>query len=150
MPTLLADGTSGVVCIYNGADDVVANPNADLSRVLFHSSLLYPTVISQQSGSTTLPAVGEKQSVNTTYTLFNHGTAGTPFVLGYISNLAAVNVALAGSVPTDMGADGFSRWVTLGADNTRVYLHLQTVTRSGVSFGSRSLNWVVYVTDLIL
>lgn len=150
MPTLRADGSTGIVCIYNGSDNVVANPNADLSRVLFHSDLLYPVVISSQSGSTTLSAVGGNQGINRTYTLFAHGQNGIPFVLGYVSNLAPSNVALAGSVPTDIQTNGFGRWVTLGADATNVYLHEQTVTRSGTSLGSRSLNWVVFITDLLL
>ena len=55
------------------------------------------------------------------FNLFRHGKAGTPFVLGYISNLG--NVPLAGSVPIGTNDTVYGRFVTLGADATWVILH---------------------------
>lgn len=149
MPRLFARGSDGVVCIHTGDDDVVDDPFVDLSRVLFHSDLEYPSIIATYTPSVTLPARSSNTYQDATHTLFAHGQAGIPFVLGYISNMS--NVALAGSVPVDLDtSSGFGRWVDLGADATNVVLHEQSVVKSGGSLSSRGLNLVVYVTDLIL
>ena len=55
MPRLFARGSDGVVCIHTGSDDVVADPTLDLSRVLFHSSLLYPSLTQTITTTITLP-----------------------------------------------------------------------------------------------
>jgi hypothetical protein len=148
MPTLFARGSDGVVCIYTGSNDVVSSPTSDLSRVLFHSSLEYPAILTTTTLSVTLPARTSNTYQDATHTLFAHGRAGIPFVLGYISNMS--NVALAGSVPVDMAGNGLGRWVDLGADTTNVILHEQSVVGNGLSMASRTLDLVIYVTDLIL
>lgn len=148
MPTLFARGSDGTVCIYTGASDVVDAPLGDLSRVLFHSALLYPAVVSTLTATITLPAVAANDDAGRTHTVGAHGKAGTPFVLGYISNLS--NLPLAGSVPLDKDARGFGRWVTLGADATNVIIHEQTVCGFDNGFSSRAIVVVALVTDLLL
>lgn len=149
MPRLFARGSDGTVCIHTGADDVVGNPYVDLTRVLFHSALLYPSVV-YESGpwSVTLPALSSNDVRYSTYDVFAHGRPGTPFVLGYINNLS--NVALAGSVPVDALSGGFGRFVTLGADATYVRLHEASVVTNGLSLDARELLITVFVTDLLL
>ena len=145
MPRLFARGSDGVVCIHTGADDVVDNPLSDLSRVLFHSSLEYPSVIATYTPTVVLPVRSGAQAY-ALHTLFAHGLAGIPFVLGYISNMS--NVSLAGSVPVDGNANWMGRWVTLGANSTNVVLNEDTLG-SG-AYASRTLNLVIHVTDLLL
>jgi len=150
MPTLFARGSDGVVCIYNGADDVVSHPTGDLSRVLFHSSLEYPSVISTTDTSVNLPARTTSPSapVYTIHNLFAHGRAGIPFIFGYITNLSNLN--LAGSVPLDGDPPFYGRFVTMGADATNVVLHEHTVGRSTTTYAARSMSIRVHVTDLLL
>lgn len=147
MPRLFARGSDGVVCIHTGADDVVSTPTADLSRVLFHSNLDYPSIVSTHTTSVTLPARTAITYAN--FDLFAHGQAGTPFIIGYITNLAAVPVTFAGSVPVDAIANSwFARWVTLGANSTHVVLNESTIPSLGLP--ARTLNITVLVTDLLL
>lgn len=153
MPRLFVRGSDGVVCIHTGADDVVSTPTADLSRVLFHSSLLYPSLLYSQAASVTLPQRLLNTQALTTHTLFAHGLAGTPFVLGYITTLS--NLPLAGTVPIELYNGGFGRWVTLGADATNVVLHEHTTVPNTLPGGATGADQVtisvtVYVTDLLL
>lgn len=145
MPRLFARGSDGVVCIHTGSDDVVDDPTIDLSRVLFHSDLDYPTVTTIYTPSISLPA-RSTSPVYAQHTLFAHGLAGTPFVLGYISNMS--NLPLVGSVPVDGQSAVFGRFVTLGANATNVILYEETVISAVLS--ARTLDMVIYVTDLLL
>lgn len=155
MPTLFARGSDGVVCIYTGSDNVVADPTLDLSRVLFHSSLLYPSLTQTITTTITLPDRALNSQTLTTHTIQAHGLGGIPFVLGYIDNLVP-NVALAGSVPVEIYASygGFGRFVTLGADATNIVLHENSVIPNAMGgatgSGTFALDLVVYVTDLLL
>ena len=120
MPRLFARGSDGVVCIHTGSDDVVANPLLDLSRVLFHSDLLYPSVIDTIDFSVTLPArAGRGGQVLKPAA---HGQPGIPFVQAYITNLG--NLSVAGSLPvqTESGASHSMRLVDIGADATDLVL----------------------------
>lgn len=153
MPRLFVRGSDGVVCIHTGADNVVNAPTADLSRVLFHSSLEYPALIRTQTATVTLKGRLTNTVARTTHTLFAHGQAGTPFVLGYIANLG--NVSLAGTVPIEVYSGGFGRFVTLGADATNVLLHENTTIPNTLPGGALntadvSLSMVIFVTDLLL
>lgn len=146
MPTLHARGSDGTVAIFNGADDVIDNPLADLSRVLFHSSLQYPAIVSEHDITVPLPA--RSTSSFTPIPLFAHGKSGTPFVLGYIANLA--NVPLAGSVPIETFDFMYGRFVTLGADATNVILHDGYILPSAGTYPARTLNLRIFITDLLL
>lgn len=150
MPTLFARGSDGVVAIFNGADDVVSSPTTDLSRVLFHSDLEYPSVIDTQDDIVNLPerTTTPATPVYTIHNLFAHGRAGIPFVFGIITNMG--NLSLAGSVPVDGDSPFYGRFVTLGADGTNVVMHEHTVGRSTRTYAARTLNVRVYITDLLL
>jgi hypothetical protein len=145
MPRLFARGSDGVVCIHAGADDVVDTPLADLSRVLFHSALEYPAIIAEHAVSVTLPARSGAQAYQT-HNLLAHGRPGIPFVLGRIANMGSL--PLVGTVPVDGQVTWFGRFVTLGADATHVRLHENTVGSS--AYAARTIDLVIYVTDLIL
>lgn len=147
MPTLHARGSDGTVAIFNGAEDVIDNPLADLSRVLFHSSLEYPAIVSEHDITVPLPA--RPTSSFTPIPLFAHGKAGTPFVLGYIANLA--NVPLAGSVPIETGGFMYGRFVALGADAVHVILHDASIKSPAASgYQARTLILKIFITDLLL
>ena len=150
MPTLFARGSDGVVAIFTGSDDVVSNPTADLSRVLFHSALEYPAVISITTQSIELPSrtTTPATPVYAIHNLFAHGRGGIPFVFGIITNMG--NLSLAGSVPVDGDPPFYGRFVTLGADGTNVVLHENTVGRSTTTYAARTLTVRVYITDLLL
>lgn len=147
MPTLFARGSDGTVAIYTGASDVVDNPLGDLSRVLFHSDLEYPAIVSEHDITVPLPSRSGGSSYNA-FNLFGHGKAGTPFVLGYIANLA--NVPLAGSVPIATNDTLYGRFVTLGADATWVILHDASIMPVTGSYAAQTLDLKIFVTDLLL
>jgi hypothetical protein len=145
MPRLFARGSDGVICIHTGNDDVVDDPLTDLSRVMFHSDLEYPAIIAEHAVSVTLPARSGVQAYQT-HNLLAHGRPGIPFVLGRIANMGSR--PLVGTVPVDGQPNWFGRFVTLGADATHVRLHENTIG-SG-AYAARTIDLVVYVTDLIL
>lgn len=150
MPTLKVRGSDGTVCIYNGSDNVVDNPLIDLSRVLFHSNLDYPAVIATSNVNVTLPSRTTSPAAPffTIHTLFSHGRPGIPFVFGYITNMG--NLSLAGSVPVDSDIPFYGRFVTLGANGSSVVLHENTIGRATTTYGARTLNIRIHVTDLLL
>src|SRR5690606_28675325 len=148
MTTLFSRGSDGTTCIYNGSNNVVDNPKGDLSRVLFHSDLDYPSVISTRDVSVTLPA-RTTTPFYTYHTLFAHGRPGIPFVFGYILNMG--NLSLAGSVPLDFRVLFHGRFVTLGANATHVVLHeMSSGVNGSTTYDARSLTIRVHVTDLLL
>ncbi len=155
MPRLFARGSDGVVCIHTGSDNVVNSPTTDLSRVLFHSSLLYPSLNTTISTTITLPNRSLNSLTLATHTIQAHGLGGIPFVLGYITSTTP-DVALLGSVPvvTYDTYGGFGRFVTLGADATNILLHEYSVIPGAMGgatgSGTHAVTLTVYVTDLLL
>jgi hypothetical protein len=148
---LRARGSDGKVAIYRGPDDApFTNPLANLSRVLFHSDLQYPTIIGQVSGSITFPARGANLLDRATQVMFAHGRPGFPMVLGQFNNLDGQVVTMAGSVPVQMDPFGFARMVTLGADASNVIMHENFVTHVTAGFPAITLNWTVYILDVLL
>lgn len=148
---LRARGSDGRMSIHTGADDLPFDaPLSHLSRVLFHSDLDYPAILSTHEGSTTFPALGAGSRRNTKYTLFAHGRPGIPIVLGQILNLAPDPVTFAGSVPMQMSSYGFARWLTLGADATNVIVHEQILSHVNAGIAAKAINWRVFVMDTIL
>lgn len=158
VPKLMADGVTGSVAVYT-VDDIdptdrepLDDPLGHLSRVLFHSDLYYPTITTKYTGTLSLPSrganVGPENPV--AHTLFAHGLAGQPLVFGRLMNLSGLNVSLAGSVPVQTSNYGYGRWLTLGADATNVVLSeiFHTHLTAGVS--ATSVDWEVWVTDLLL
>jgi len=145
-----ADGSDGRVAIYTGADDdPFDEPLDNLSRVLFHSELLYPAIISEQSGTLNLPSRGANSETVASHTLFAHGQSGTPLVIGY-ATLDSTRVPLAGSVPVQFNARGWARWIALGADGTNVKMAESCFTQLGSGFGGISVPWVAYVLDVTI
>ncbi len=61
-PKLMADGATGKVAIFmvdeNAPTDrtLLDNPTSNLSRVLFHSDLHYPVIVSKHTGTLSLPS----------------------------------------------------------------------------------------------
>jgi hypothetical protein len=172
--TLRGRGSTGVVAIWTGDDDDPFDTPLDhLDRVKFHSSLAYPKVISEWQGTVNFPRrsrfngsiwVSDDPISTVSYTLFAHGRSGQPWVLGS-ANIGGQNVAMVGSVPVQQAvsaADGkptnWVRWVSLGADDTNVYVYEYTVIRHINSSGSSASNnmpaididFTVWVTDEIL
>ena len=156
-PKLMADGAAGKVAVFmvdeeNPHDrDPLDDPETHLSRVLFHSDLLYPIIISKRSGTLNLPARGANQDwTRATHNLFAHGLDGQPLVFGRLTNVGNGTVPLAGSVPLQTNSFGFARWLSLGADATHVRIvELWNSHRSG-GFSAISVNWEVWVTHLFL
>lgn len=150
MPKLKADGTTGKVAIWTGGSDdaPLTDPLANLSRLLFHSDLAYPTITQKVTGSITLPATTAGHSVSRT--LFAHGLAGTPWVMGRVTTAGGQVISLGGSVPIYIRAAssyGLARWITLGANATNVLLHdyAENTTPSPIV-----LTYDILVTDLLL
>lgn len=135
----------GAVAIYTGSDsDPMDAPLDHLSRVVFHSALRYPAIVDERSGTLSLPGRGTNTSGNAAHTLFAHGRAGTPLVIGY-ATIGGVRVRLAGSVPIQGDIYGWARWLSLGADATNVKMAEAWFIRIGV--GGASIPWVAYVLD---
>ena len=155
-PKLMADGATGKVAIFmvdeNTPTDrtLLDNPTSNLSRVLFHSDLHYPVIVSKHTGTLSLPSRPSDDYGRASHALFAHGAGGWPFVIGRIKNLGGVDVALAGSVPIQTSIYGTGRWLHLGADNTNVILYELWHTHTTMGVSSTSIDWEVWLTDLIL
>ncbi len=161
---LKADGNTGKVGIYSGNDDnPLTNPLGHLNRLKFHSDLNYPSIIDVRTGSTTFIARGIQVYFSTTHALFTHGQPGFPLVFGRITNLLG-SPPLNGSVPIQINAWGFGRWIHLGADSFVVLLNEILACGEGFkddprdpesfkalnNFPAISISWEVYVTDTLL
>lgn len=143
-----ARGSDGRVAIYTGTDDDPFDaPLSNMSRVLFHSELLYPTIIGETSGTLSLPGRGANIEGDTSHILFAHGQSGTPLVIGY-ATLGGVRVGLCGSVPLQTTSEGWSRWIALGADGTYVRMAEKWATPAASGFGGVSVPWVAYILDV--
>lgn len=143
-----ARGTDGRVAIYTGSDDApFDNPTANLSRVQFHSDLLYPAIVKEQSGTLNLLSRGPNGEGREAHNLFAHGKSGTPMVIGY-ATLAGQRVGLCGSVPVQMLPRGWGRWIALGADATNVKIAETWFAQNDAAFSSISIPWTAYVFDV--
>lgn len=156
-PKLMADGAAGKVAVFmvdeeNPHDrDPLDDPETHLSRVLFHSDLLYPIIIGKRSGTLNLPARGANQDwTRATHNLFAHGLGGQPLVFGRLTNISSQPIPLAGSVPIQTEIHGFARWLALGADDTNVMITELYNTHRNSGFSATSVNWEVWVTNLLL
>lgn len=142
-----ARGSDGKVAIYTGSDDApMDDPLGNMSRVLFHSDLLYPKIVMEVSGTLSLPARGANETNRTQHLLFGHGLPGTPMVIGY-AILDGIRVGLCGSVPVQMAPRGWARWLSLGATGTHVVMGEMWFSDNGQGFGGIAIPWTVYVTD---
>lgn len=111
----------GRFVIWQGADDVLANPAADWDRVSFHSDLHYPAASTFVSENVTLPNAPNATTLPTRYqkySLYSHGVAGRPTVFAVLRGLAlagGADVPLLGTVPVQTNAANspIIRWVTL-------------------------------------
>ncbi len=116
--------------VWTGSGDTKPfdNPTSNLSRVKFHSDLDYIKVIDEGTFNVALSARSNFQDVSHSYALYNHGKSGFPFILGKLT-MSGQPVAFCGSIPIQSNryngsADGgFARWISLGANNTTVYLY---------------------------
>lgn len=149
----------GKCAVYDGTDEVFSDPFSDITRVKFHSDFNYISVTDTVTGQVTLPAVSAWTGFPTapssgqrynTYQLFAHGLSEQPFVVGRILDFPSVgeNLALSGSVPIQGNNYGFARWLTLGADETHVLLHEQTITHVDSGIAAITLDYEVQVSDL--
>lgn len=153
--TFHVDGQAGKMAVYNGTNRAALdNPSANLSLLKLHSDLDYPKIISVQTGSTTFPSITANTRRNATSTLFAHGRPGIPWVLGKLT-VGGVTFAWSGSVPIQVddaaaGYGGFPRTIALGADGTNVLVHENGISRnSGAVLGAITIDWTVYVTDVL-
>jgi hypothetical protein len=145
-----ARGSDGKVAIFTGDDDLPLDaPLSHMSRVLFHSDLLYPKIVMEVSGTLSLPARGAAQISRAAHTLFAHGQAGTPLVIGY-AVLDGGNRPLCGSLPVQMTSRGFGRWLALGATASNVQIAETWFSQDNEGFGAISVPWVAYVTDTVI
>lgn len=146
-----ARGSDGRVAIWRDATDEAPfnAPLDNLTRVLFHSDLQYPTVVETRTGTLALPSRGADTSTSVTHTLFAHGKGVPPFVLGYCE-VGGVRVPFAGSVPVQFNVSGWARWLSLGANSTSVIIHELTFTPLHAGFAAIDVPWTVYVTDTLL
>lgn len=145
-----ASGAAGKVAVWTGADDAPFNdPLSNLSRVLFHSDLLYPPIVAEVSGTVNLPARGQNSVGWAGHNLFAHGRSGTPLVIGYVI-VSGQRRRIAGSYPVQRNSRGWARWISIGADTTNVKMAegwFSPNSNVGGGYGATSLSWRVFVLD---
>jgi len=144
-----ARGSDGRVAIWRDGSNEAPfdDPLTYIDRVLFHSDLDYPAIVSTHTGTLSLPAQGGRTERNVNHTLFAHGLDGIPFVLGYIT-IGGQRIPFAGSIPVQMETGGNARWLNLGADDTNVCIHEISGPRGALS--AIDVDWTVFVTDTIV
>jgi len=160
---LKADGTGKVaIYTYDTPDDVpFTSPLSAVSRLRFHTDLVYPRIINTQTRTITLPSVIANAQSDTdttsTTTLFAHGLGGIPWVEGKITSGLGQVVPLCGSVPVQRHSTfpatvsgSFVRLVHLGADSTNVLLNSFCVTEDVQTMPAVTITVVVYVTNILL
>ena len=161
---LHARQSDGLVVIYNGADDVIDDPLADLTRVHFHSNLAYVSVVKKITGSFPLPSMSTQTGRSVNHTLAAHNMGFKPFVFGRLLNVdsgpdGTVTYPWVGSVPVQWARDpgdgdyqnGGSRWLALGADDTNLRANeIAAVPLISNSLPAITVNYEVFVTDLVL
>lgn len=153
----------GRAAIWTGPNDRAPfdNPRAHLSRLKFHSDLDYVSIVAELSGTLILP---QRSGVNNTglRTLVTHNgpthsRSGTPLVLGYIT-VGGHKIALAGSVlvqwPLNSAGNRYvgARWLSLGANSSRLLFHEQTVITGFNVQTMPALNipYHIFITDEVL
>lgn len=156
---------SGKVAVWSGEGDTAPfdNPLSNLSRVKFHSDIPYVKIIDVRTFSVTIPAIGAGTPQRAqSYNIGAHGRPGQPFVIGRII-VNGVPVAFTGSVPVHQIASNiygtkepYARWLALGVDATRVYVHEYAVQQGLETTGqydtrpAQTFSIVVYITDILL
>lgn len=156
--TFHARPSSGAI-IYENSDDLPrSDPFGYRSRVMWFSGWRYPARVATQSGVLTLStgtsgAIPD-QPVNISHTLFAHGRGAAPLMMEgrWIGmGTAGADVPMIGSVPVQNQSTFRSRWLTLGADATNVYVHEQHNSNvfGGGALASLSLSWEVHVIDFV-
>lgn len=155
---LKIDGTTGTAAIYDtsAGDAPFTTPLSHIDKLFFHSDLRSIGVQTVVTGSITLPARAANGSFNAVQNLYTHGLGGIPYVEGRITAIGGspVSIPLCGSVPVDqqsgVNASSFARFVHLGANATHVVLSEYTETHFATAFGSLSISYEIYVTDVLL
>lgn len=144
---LKADSDTIAIYNYSGSDGPFTNPLGNIPSLLFHSDLRSISITSVTSGTVTLSAHSANTIGRQAYALFGHGKAGIPYVEG---RLTGSGLPLVGSVPVETQTQGYARLVHLGADATYVYLHEIWAAERTTAYGSLSLAYQVYVSDVLL
>jgi hypothetical protein len=156
--------SSGKVAIYDytaGNDVPFTSPLSAVSRLRFHTDLLYPRIIDTRSVTVTLPAVianaRNDADTTSTQTLFAHGLSGIPWVEGKITSGVGAVVPLCGSTPVQQhssspsaSSQSFLRIVHLGANSTDVLLNSLCVTEDTQTMPALTITVVVYVTNILV
>lgn len=156
--TFDARPATGVI-IYEDSDDLPpTDPFTYRSRVKFWSGFRYPARVLSASGTLTF-GTGSHGSVpdtvvNVSHTLFAHGLGSAPLMMEgkWIGiGTSGADVPMIGSVPVQNFLSAKSRWATLGADATNVYIHEQhnsnVLGSSGLT--SFSIDWEVHIIDFV-
>lgn len=155
----------GKVAVWDGHTDTLPfdSPLTYLNRVKFHSDIPYVKIIDVRTFSVTIPAIGAGTPQRAqSYNIGAHGRPGQPFVIGRII-VNGVPVAFTGSVPVHQIASNiygtkepYARWLALGVDATRVYVHEYAVQQGLETTGqydtrpAQTFSIVVYITDILL
>ena len=161
---LKADVANGRVAVYDyptADDNPYSDPLSYLSRIKYHSALGAIGRTATQTRTLSLASTSYNEyGVTNVHNLFSHGVSGgIPYIEGKITSIGgtSANIPLVGSVPVDHDTNyGCVRLLHLGADSTYVRIVEQYFTRfndgMGVytPFGSLSVGWEVWVTDLVL
>lgn len=158
------DAGIGRGAIWKGEGrDPFTEPRANLDRVLWHSALDYIRVVETRTFTLNLPARTNFYQDTASYTLFAHGRAGIPFILGDVG-VNGEPVGFVGSVPVQMGVVNplsgnpgvYGRWLALGADFDNIVVHEYVVNSAAggpSGFGEYdaiSVPITVHVTSKIL
>jgi hypothetical protein len=167
MPTVRIniDGAGGRIAVYTGtANDLpLTDPVGNTARTLFHSDLLYPSIIAVHTGSLALPArqVASAPAAISYFqhTLFAHGRGGRPWIEGkWIGvGIGGVDVPAAGTIPiqdtqsNQTGRSTLNRWLHIGADATNVYAHeMVSIPVAPFSHAALTVTYEITILDVLL
>jgi hypothetical protein len=168
MPTVRInfDGAGGRVAIYTGiADDApLTDPVGNPARTLFHSSLLYPSIVAVHTGSLSLPArsaaYGPWPIEFYQHTLFAHGRGGRPWIEGKWIGVGTggVDAPALGTYPIQdsqsmftTGRSTVNRWLHIGADATNVYAHeMVSVPVTPFAHAALTVSYEITIMDVLL
>lgn len=157
------DAGLGRGAIWKGEDRApFTDPRDNLDRVLWHSALDYIRIVETRRVTLNLPEREDIYQETGSYTLFDHGRTGIPFILGVV-DVNGEPVGFTGSVPVTMGLNAsqtgpsiYGRWLALGADETSVIVHEYVVgSHAGGSaaqnfYPAMSIPIDVHITSKIL
>lgn len=113
-------GPDGTVAIYRGpqSDAIEADPYADITRVLFHSSLTYIAAQEVISGTVRLTAGGYDATGKRIHKIHEHGLDYTPMVIGKVLNLRGLNYeGLVQNLTLHTGPAPFSGTLQIGSND---------------------------------